>query len=55
MKNISATIIGSSKIAQAHIYSIRKSGIKIIDIATRLNSKNVENLKNVFKINKRKF
>lgn len=53
MKNISATIIGSTKIAEAHIYSLNKLGIKIVDIATRLDSKNVEKLKIFYEINQK--
>ena len=53
MKSISATIIGSTKIAEAHIYTIKKLGIQIIDIATRLGSKNVKNLKILYEINQK--
>ena len=54
MKSESALLIGSTNIAEAHILSMRKLGIEVIDIATRSDSENVIYLKNKYKINSNK-
>ena len=51
---IKATVIGSSKIAEAHIKSLNFCEIEINNIATRENSENVKNLVSKYNINQLK-
>ena len=50
MKTISALLIGSTNIAEAHILTMRNLGIQVVDIATRLDSENVIYLKNKYNL-----
>ena len=54
MININAIVIGSTKIAEAHINAINKSKIKLVDIATRNKSSNVKNLRIKYNLNSAK-